>query len=336
MERLKIAVIGLGWFGEIHCETIAGIAELELAALVTRRPDRLRAMSTKFGVEKVATDYCDILADPSIDAVSIVTQWHQHVEPACAALEAGKHVFLEKPMAMDLGECRRILEAARMSPGILQVGHICRFNPRYRMAKMAIDEGRIGRVVAMSSRRNIPLAWTREIIRKIGPVVGDGVHDTDLMLWLTGERIVSAYCQTVTVRGLENPDVGQTMYRFESGATATMETAMCMPEQTPFDIDERLAIIGSEGVIHVQDTFPNLAIVDARKLSSPDTTYWPMFDGVRGGALRDELASFARAALSGTAPQAGRAEDAAAAVAATLAAERSSRTGNVEPVEIIA
>ena len=336
MERLKIAVIGLGWFGEIHCETIAGIPELELAALATRRPDRLQEMSAKFGVGKTATDYREILADPSIDAVSIVTRWHQHVEPACAALGAGKHVFLEKPMAMDLAECRRILDAARSARGILQVGHICRFNPRYRMAKQAIEEGRIGRIVAMSSRRNIPLAWTHEIIRKIGPVVGDGVHDTDLMLWLTGDRIITAYCQTVTVRGLENPDVGQTMYRFESGATATMETAMCMPEQTPFDIDERLAIIGSEGIIHVQDTFPNLAIVDTSKLASPDTTYWPMFDGVRTGALRDELAYFARAALGGKAPEIGRAEDAAAAVAATLAAERSSRTGKVEPVEKVA
>lgn len=105
-------------------------------------------------------------------------------------------------------------------------------------------------------------------------------------------------------------------------------------EQTPFDIDERLAIIGTEGIIQVQDTFPNLAIVDANKLLSPDTTYWPMFDGQRGGALKDELAYFAHCALSGKAPEIGRADD--AAVAATLAAERSSCTGNVEPVEYIA
>ena len=336
MERLRIGVIGLGWFGEIHCETIAGIPELRLEALSTRRPERLTAMARKFDVAKTFTDYREMLADPAIDAVSVVTQWQQHVEPACASLEAGKHVFLEKPMAVTLDECRRILLAAGAARGILQVGHICRFNPRYRMAKLAIDEGRIGRIVAMSSRRNIPLAWTHEIIRKIGPVTGDGVHDTDLMLWLTGERIVTAYCQTVSVRELENPDVGQTMYRFAGGATATVETAMCMPEQTPFDIDERLAIIGTEGIIQVQDTFPNLAIVDANKLHSPDTTYWPMFDGQRGGALKDELTYFARCALTGKAPEIGRADEAAAAVAATLAAERSARTGNVESVEIIA
>ncbi len=333
MERLRIGVIGLGWFGEIHCETITGIPDIRLEALCTRRPDRLAAMARKFQVGKTFTDYNDMLADPDIDAVSVVTQWQQHVEPACAALDAGKHVFVEKPMASTLAECRRILQAEKNARGILQVGHVCRFNPRYRMAKQAIDEGRIGRIVAMSSRRNIPLAWTHEIVRKIGPVVGDGVHDTDIMLWLTGERIVSAYCQTVSVRGLENPDVGQTMYRFAGGATATMETAMCMPQQTPFDIDERLAIIGTEGIIHVQDTFPSLAIVDGTKLHSPDTTYWPMFDGLRGGALRDELSYFASCARAGRKPGIGKAEDAAAAVAATLAAERSARTGTVVEVE---
>ena len=85
------------------------------------------------------------------------------------------------------------------------------------------------------------------------------------------------------------------MYRFKGGATATLETVWCMPEKTPFDIDERMSIIGTEGIIHVQDTFPNLGIVDGDKLHSPDTTYWPMFDGVRGGALRDEFDYFADA-----------------------------------------
>jgi predicted dehydrogenase len=270
-----------------------------------------------------------MIADPEIDAVSIVTMWDQHTEPAIAALDAGKHVFLEKPMASTVADCQKIIAAAKRSKGILQIGHICRFNPRYRMAKQAIDAGRIGKIVAMSSRRNIPAAWTPEILNKIGPIVGDAIHDTDLMLWFTGDRIVSAYAQTVDVRGLKHPDIGQTMYRFAGGASATLETVWCMPEKTPFDIDERMSIIGTEGIIHIQDTFPNLGIVSSDKLHSPDTTYWPSFDGVRGGALRDEFAYFAGCALTGTTPAIGRPEDAAAALEATLAAEESARTGNV-------
>jgi UDP-N-acetylglucosamine 3-dehydrogenase len=329
MDRLRIGVIGLGWFGEIHCDAIRGVANLELGALCTRNSDRLAAMAGKFGVAKTTRDYREMLADPEIDAVSIVTMWDQHTEPAIAALEAGKHVFLEKPMASSVEDCLKIIAAAKESKAILQIGHICRFNPRYRMAKQAIAAGRIGRIVAMSSRRNIPAAWTPEILNKIGPIVGDAIHDTDLMLWFTEDRIVSAYAQTVDVRGLKYPDIAQTMYRFARGATATLETVWCMPEKTPFDIDERMSIIGSEGIIHIQDTFPNLGIVGSDKLHSPDTTYWPEFDGVRGGALREELSYFANSALAGKTPEIGRPEDAAAALEATLAAEQSARTGEV-------
>ncbi len=329
MDRLRIGVIGLGWFGEIHCETIVGIPNLELVALCTRRPDRLSEQASKFGVTKTYTDYRDMLADTGIDAVSIVTMWDQHTDPAVDALKAGKHVFLEKPMASTVADCNKIMAAANASRGILQVGHICRFNPRYRMTKQAIDEGRIGKIVALQSRRNIPAAWTPTILEKIGPIVGDAIHDTDLMLWFTSDRVVSAYSQTVSVRNLTFPDIGQTMYRFKGGATATLETVWCMPEKTPFDIDERMSIIGTEGIIHVQDTFPNLGIVDGSRLHSPDTTYWPMFEGVRGGALRAEFEYFANCALMGIAPKIGRPEDAAAALEATLAAEESARTGNV-------
>ena len=329
MDRLRIGVIGLGWFGEIHCETIVGIPNLELAALCTRRPDRLAEQASKFGVKKTYQDYRDMLADQDIDAVSIVTMWDQHTEPAVDALNAGKHVFLEKPMASTVADCNKIIAASKGAKGILQIGHICRFNPRYRMAKQAIDEGRIGKIVALQSRRNIPAAWTPAILEKIGPIVGDAIHDTDLMLWFTGDRVVSAYAQTVSVRNLKYPDIGQTMYRFKGGATATLETVWCMPEKTPFDIDERMSIIGTEGIIHVQDTFPNLGIVDGNRLHSPDTTYWPMFDGVRGGALRAEFDYFANCALKGKTPEIGRPEDAAAALEATIAAEESARTGNV-------
>jgi UDP-N-acetylglucosamine 3-dehydrogenase len=329
MDRLRIGVIGLGWFGEIHCETIAGVPNLELAALCTRRPDRLAEQAKKFGAKKTYRDYREMLADKDIDAVSIVTMWDQHTDPAIAALEAGKHVFLEKPMASTVADCERIIAAAKKAKGILQIGHICRFNPRYRMAKQAIDAGRIGKIVALQSRRNIPAAWTPTILEKIGPIVGDAIHDTDLMLWFTGDRVASAYAQTVSVRNLKFPDIGQTMYRFKGGATATLETVWCMPEKTPFDIDERMSIIGTEGIIHVQDTFPNLGIVDAGKLHSPDTTYWPMFDGVRGGALRAEFDYFADCALRGKTPEIGRPEDAAAALEATIAAEESARTGKV-------
>ena len=329
MNRLRIGVIGLGWFGEVHCDAISAVPSLELAALCTRTESRLSELAEKYGVKNACTDYHELLANPAIDAVSVVTMWDQHTEPTLAALEAGKHVFLEKPMAHTVADCRRICDAAAKAPGNLMVGHICRFNPRYATAKQQIAEGNIGKVLCLSSRRNIPAAWTPEILNKIGPIIGDAIHDTDLMLWFTGARVVSAYAQTVDLRGLKYPDIGQTMYRFDNGATATLETVWCMPEKTPFDIDERMSVIGSDGLIHIQDTFPNIGICTKDGFRSPDTTYWPQLHGSTAGALREELSYFAACCLKGEPPSIITPEESLAAVEAALAAEESAASGEV-------
>ncbi len=329
MEKTRIAVIGLGWFGEIHCDAIAAIPSFELAALCTRTATRLEELGKKYGVSQLYTDYHELLANPDIDAVSVVTMWDQHTAPTLAALEAGKHVFLEKPMAHTVADCRQICDAARKAKGHLMVGHICRFNPRYATAKREIAAGNIGKILSLSSRRNIPAAWTPEILNKIGPIVGDAIHDTDLMLWFTGARVISAYAQTVDLRGLKHPDLGQTMYRFDNGATATLETVWCMPEKTPFDIDERMSVIGSEGFVHIQDTFPNIGICTNDGFRSPDTTYWPQVHGVTAGALRDELSYFANCCRTGNPPTIITPEESMAALEATLAAEESAATGQV-------
>ena len=329
MDKVRIGVIGLGWFGEIHCDAISAIPTFELAALCTRTPSRLEDLGKKYGVSQLYTDYHEMLANPDIDAVSVVTMWDQHTEPAIASLQAGKHVFLEKPMAHTVADCRQICNAAKKARGHLMIGHICRFNPRYATAKREIEAGAIGKILSMSSRRNIPAAWTPEILNKIGPIVGDAIHDTDLMLWFSGAKVVSAYAQTVDLRGLKYPDIGQTMYRFDNGATATLETVWCMPEKTPFDIDERMSIIGSDGFIHVQDTFPNIGICTKDGFRSPDTTYWPQLRGMTTGALREELGYFAQCCLDDTAPTVITPEESMAALEAALAAEESAATGKV-------
>ena len=209
------------------------------------------------------------------------------------------------------------------------VGHICRFNPRYAAAKQEIDEGKIGRIVSMYARRNIPAAVTTEILEKIGPITGDGVHDTDLMLWYSKDRIVSAYAQSLSWRNKTHPDLGWTMFRFASGAIGVLENIWCLPDHTPFQIDERLEIIGTEGSIHVQETHPNFSVVDADGWRSPDTTYWPPHFGRLRGALVDALAYFATCVQEGRKPDVITPEESLAAVEACLAAEQSATTGEV-------
>jgi len=329
MNKVRIAVIGLGWFGEKHCEALAGLPHVELCALCTRTESRLKALAKTFGVRKTYTDYRALLADSDVDAVSVVTMWDQHAAPTLAALEAGKHVFLEKPMASTNADCERIVRAAKAASKHFMVGHICRFNPRYAAAKEAIAAGRIGRIVSMYARRNIPACVGRSVLPKIGPIIGDGVHDTDLMLWYSGAKVVSAYAQTVDVRKLGHPDLGWTMYRFDTGAIGVLEDTWFLPDTTAFQIDERMEIIGTKGSIHIHETHPNLSVCDATGWHSPDTTYWPSLHGARAGALRDELSYFLQCVIEDRKPTVITPEESAAAVRACLAAEASAATGRI-------
>lgn len=333
MRTVRFGVIGLGWFGEKHCEALSAIPGVELRSLCTRRPDRLQEVGTRFHISRLSTDYRQLLADPDLDAVSVVTMWDQHRDPALAALAAGKHVFLEKPLASTVADCRRIAQQARQTEQCFMVGHICRFNPRYAAARQAIANGRIGQIVSMYARRNIPAWVTADLLNKIGPIVGDGVHDTDLMLWYSQSKIETAYAQTGTFRGLKHADLGWTMYRFANGAIGVLENVWCLPDKTPFQIDERMEIIGTEGSLHIQETTPSFGIVDHQAFHFTDTTYWPELHGRRAGALRDELAYFAQCVRSGEQPTVASLDHALDSVIACLAAEHSAATGQVVRLE---
>jgi len=330
MKTVKYGVIGLGWFGEKHCEALAAIPNVEMYALCTRTTSRLAEVAERFGVKKTYTDYNEMLADPELEAVSVVTMWDQHKAPAVAALKAGKHVFLEKPMASTVEDCDAIVAAANATSKYFMVGHICRFNPRYAAAKDAIAEGKIGKIVSMYARRNIP-AWVgASVLPKIGPIIGDGVHDTDLMLWYSGAKVVSAYAQSLNVRGFEHPDLGWTMYRFDTGAIGVLENVWFLPDNTAFQIDERMEIIGTEGSIHIHEVHPNLSICSKDEgWRGPDTTYWPELHGVRAGALREELAYFASCVALGKKPAVISPEESREAVRCCLAAEQSAATGEI-------
>ncbi len=181
-------------------------------------------------------------------------------------------------------------------------GHICRFNPRYAAAKEAIEAGRIGKIVSMYARRNLPSWVGATVLDKIGPIIGDGVHDTDLMFWfkrfprrqrLRADRAIPQPRPSRSRAGDVPP---------RERASCILEAVWCLPDTTPFQIDERLEIVGTEGSISIHDTHPNLMVVDKDGARCPDTTYWPTQHGKLRGALRDELAYFTQCVLDGSGP----------------------------------
>jgi UDP-N-acetylglucosamine 3-dehydrogenase len=329
MRSIGYGVIGLGFFGEKHAQVAAALPNVRLHAVCTRQDRRRREVQKRLAVPREYRDYRDLLADPAVEAVSIVTHVADHVEPTVAALRAGKHVLLEKPMAASVAECDRILAAAEKSGRILMVGHICRFNPRYALARERIAAGALGRIVSMYARRNIPAQRSRSVLEKIGPLLGDGIHDTDLMLWMSGARIQTVYALEQNVRGLKNPDIGWAMYRFDSGAIGVIENVWFLPDGTPFRIHEQLEFIGTEGAVYVHGSDMNLVVQTRDGVDCPDTHYWPEMHGGIVGALQTEIAHFIDCVAKGVSSSVVMPAEARAAVAATAAAERSARTGKV-------
>ncbi len=322
--KIRHGVIGLGFFGEIHAEVLSGMYGVELAAVCTRRPDRLAAVADKFGVGKRYPDYRDLLADPEIDSVSITTHINQHAEIAVATLQSGKHVFLEKPMAGTNRECEAIVKAAMAAKGKFMTGHICRFDPRAKLAKEAIAAGKIGEIKSMHSRRNLSKQIGAEVLNKISPMVGDGIHDADLMLWFCGRRADGVCARNVRIHDYKYPDIGWAMFDFDNGSVGVVETAWCLPETTPYAIDARMEIIGTEGAIYIDCANSGLSICNAAGIKQPDTVYWPGADNITG-ALKNEFEYFFNCVRNDKTPDIITPEESKYAVELVLAAERSAR-----------
>ncbi len=328
-KTVRWGVIGLGWFGEIHVETLAGMPGIELAAVCTRRPERLAEVADRFHVPKRYTNYRDLLADPSIDVVGITTHVDDHRDIAIDALRSGKHVFLEKPMAPTAADCDQILAAANEAPGLFMVGHICRFDPRVALAKQAIEAGRIGKIISMHARRNLSKTIGRTVLDSISALMGDGIHDGDLMLWFSQAKPVSVYAQEIHPGGNKYPDGGWVMARLESGAIAVIESIWHLPETTPYQIDARMEVIGTEGALYINCGEAGLEIQDASGNHMPDTFYWPQVFGQRFGILRAELRYFADCVAQGRRPERITPAESRAAVALLAAAVESSQSGQV-------
>lgn len=329
MDKVRVGVIGLGFFGEKHAEVLSDMQGVELAAVCTRRPDRLKEIADKFGAAKSYTDYKDLLADNDIDVVNIVTHYTDHHQITIDALKAGKHVFLEKPMAGTVKECEDIVNAAKSAKGSFMVGHICRFDPRIAAAKQAISDGKIGPIVYMHATRNLSSLIGDQVLDKISALTGDGIHDTDLMLWFTSSKIKTVYAQDMNVSGHKFADVSSAMYRFENGATGVIESIWALPENTPFQIDARFEIIGTEGAIYIDCGNAGVTINDKAGIHKPDTVYWPDMHSRSEGALRIELTYFTDCLRQGKVPDVITPEESKLAVEVICAAEESASSGKV-------
>lgn len=192
-KRIKVGVIGLGAIGSVHLDAYASRSgEAEIAAVCDIQPDRVKALGDKHNVPGRFTDYRELLRD-DLQAVSVCVGNTLHREVAVAALKAGRHVLLEKPMAMNARQAAAIVAAARTSRRVLQIGMVTRQADEAKTARRMVQEGAFGRIYHMRAvmirRRGVPGlgGWfTTKAQSGGGPLIDIGVHWFDLAMHVSG------------------------------------------------------------------------------------------------------------------------------------------------------
>lgn len=323
MKTVKMGVLGLGWFGQKHAQTLAQLPNVELVAVCSRIPGRAEEVALQCGARRSYLDWDSFLQDEEMDAVSVVTHLHEHREATVKALQGDKHVLVEKPIAATLADADAMIHAARSTGRILMVGHILRFENRYAQAKEVIDQGRIGKILSIYARRNIPGSLAHSHLHKLSSLVGDAIHDTDIMLWYLRDKVRSVYATTGFAAKVPHPDVGWCVYNFASGAKGVCESIWALQANTAYAIDAKMEIVGTEGALYIDCAEGGLAIQDKQGWKWPDTMHWPVMHGQVVGALREELAYFVDCVANGKQPTIVTPEEAREALRVVLAAEES-------------
>ncbi len=256
MKRLGAAVIGCGMYGEVHARTYASDPRVDLAAVWSRSKARAQVAAAKYGARPAAT-WDEIAADDDVQIASIATPDFAHVEPALAMLRAGKHVLLEKPMAMTSLECERIVAAARATGAILMVNFHNRWHPPFARAKALIGASEIGSPVSgyfrLSDRIEVATEWLPWAGRS-GPEWFLMPHIVDLARWLIGReptQVSGMASRGVLVsRGIECYDTVQAQVDFE-GVICSFESSWILPTSFPSLIDFQVQVQGTRGRIDI-------------------------------------------------------------------------------------
>ena len=191
-QKLRVGVIGAGAIGKVHCDAYLGTGQAELHAMCDVNAERLAAEADKRGVKHRFTDYRQLLAT-DVDAVSVCVGNALHRDVAVAASRAGKHVLVEKPMALNAAQATDIMLAGQQAGKVVQVGMVWRQNPTAQLLREYVQAGVLGDIYHirchMVRRRGIPGmgGWfTTKSASGGGPMIDLGVHWFDVSMWMSG------------------------------------------------------------------------------------------------------------------------------------------------------
>jgi len=272
MKQINVGVIGTGWCGGIRAVASAAspwVNELHIAEV---KEERLKEVADATNPVTATTDYRKLLENKSIDAVMIsTTPEPTHYPIAKDSMLAGKHVFLEKPISLELWEAEELIALAKEKKLLFTIGYSQRFNPKFAYVKRSIEDGTIGEPVSALVSRHI----TRSMGKKIGgrvklsPAAMEATHDIDFVLWcLEPRKPVKVYAQEVhkIMKGQYNvPDCVWIIVTMDDGTAFTIGAGWVLPPAYPNFSSTWIEFVGTEGAVMVDDTHRDLYVTTMQK-----------------------------------------------------------------------
>ncbi|WP_312692193.1 Gfo/Idh/MocA family protein [Caproiciproducens sp.] len=336
----KVGIIGCGKIAQVrHIPEYVNNKDAELAAFYDMNTERAKELASLYG-GMVCESYQEVLADPTIDAVSVCTANNVHAAITIAALRAGKHVLCEKPMATTLEECEAMVSAAKETGKILMIGHNQRLTKAHAKAKRLLDEGIIGDVITFRTTfgHGGPESWSIDSGKNVwffdkqkatmGAMADLGIHKTDLIQFLTGQKVVETTARVVTLNKRDSKgnligvdDNAVCIYRMSGGALGTMTASW-----TYYGAEDNSTILyGTKGIMRIYDD-PSYSI---KVVTSDGETILYDIDQIQTNDKQTSsgvIDQFMDCLVNGRMPEISG-EEALSAMRAVFASIRSSETG---------
>ena len=328
---VRVASLGLGWWSDVLADAVGRTSEIEIVACYTRDPNKRRAFAEKYRCEPAAS-FENILEDPSIEAIINTTPNDVHLETVRAAAAAGKHIFLDKPIANTVADGKAITRACADAGVVLSVGYQRRREGQFKWIRTEIEEGRFGKLVqaeANISRDRLGQidldSWRYKASGMPGGVMLQiGIHYTDVLEMLMGPvKRVSAMSAQLVLPG-DNPDIANLLLEHESGAISNLTASYASASEYYM-----MNVYGKEASAYY-DLFQGL-----RCLRRGEGKAVPIACE-KGDTLVEELEEFA-ACVRGQATPAVEGQRATEALAVIRAGVKSAREGRaVDVAEVLA
>lgn len=304
VKKIGVGVVGVGNMGLRHAKIYSQLEGVELLGLCDINEESLYAAKKVLGGKVFcSTSLTEFLGRNDIDAISICLPDNNHYESMMAAVGARKHILLEKPLADNYEQARRIAAGIEGYDRKVSVAHLLRFDPRYSGAYAALRRNEVGQVVYARCRRASVITGPRYYRGASTLPFHLAVHDIDLLNWFIGSEVQTVRSMSAR-RALDDLGVDDcvlTLLEYENGVIAQMEHSWIMPELYPPTLDSRMDIIGVDGMIELDLRSQGLSIFTDGKAEVVNTSYFfERHDGGISGCLIEQIRSFIGAIANDT------------------------------------